>query len=278
MATATASSPAPIAPPKATLAELAEPFFQHVAYLNRVGREGRGVVGIDAATTEAELEGLLNQIKQQARDARETSAAWNDHVEWALIAFADFSIRESKLPFANRWRGIGPKRGNLVLDEQFFDDLTKELEGTGPDTVQRLEVYYQCIGLGFQGMYAGQGDLIRKDLAGLQKRLAVMTGRHAGRGEETDRVCPDAYEHLNTTKLTIDTGRWLIPIAIGLVVMLVGMVVANILTYRQAQTGLVDELARIEARKAELARATTPPAAAPGAPSTPTTPTTPNAN
>jgi type VI protein secretion system component VasF len=257
MATATTSPPPSAAatsgPARATLAELAEPFFQHVCYLNRVGREGRGAIAIDAATTEAELEGLLNQIKQQARDARETSAAWNDRVEWALIAFADFAIRESKLPFAGRWKGLGPKRGNLVLDEQFFDDLTKELQGTGPDTVQRLEVYYLCIGLGFQGIHTGD-DKGRKELVGLQRRLAVMTGRHAGRGEETDRVCPDAYDHVNTTKLTIDTGRWLVPIAIGLVVMLVGMVVANILTYRQAQNGLVEELARIEERKPELAR------------------------
>jgi len=267
--TPTTTASAPTAAAKATLAELCEPLFQHVAYLNRVGREARGAINIDAATTEAELEGLMNQIKQQARDSRETSAAWNERVEWALIAFADFVIRESKLPFASRWRGLGPRRGNLVLDEQFFDDLTKELEGTGPETVQRLEVYYQCIGLGFQGMYAGQPDAIRKDLAGLQKRLSVLTGRNAGRGEETDRVSPDAYDHTNTTKLTIDTGRWLIPIAIGLVVMLVGMVVANILTYRQAQTGLVEELARIEARRPELARAA---AAMPIAPATPAAP------
>jgi type VI protein secretion system component VasF len=243
-----------------TLLDICEPFLQHVCYLNRLGREGGRLAQVDAPTVEAELESLLAEAKGRAKESRETSAAWNDRVEWALIAFADFAVRTSGLPIASRWQGLGPKRKNLRLDEQFYADLKEELAQTGPESAQRLEIFYQCLGLGFQGMYFGDAQAVERELRPLQRQLAARTGRMVGRGEESDRVCPQAYLHTDQTVLELDTGRWLIPIGIALVVMLVGMVVANVLTYRSSQRELVEQVQSVKASTAAAAQAPAAPA------------------
>ncbi|CAN5806243.1 hypothetical protein BH11PLA1_BH11PLA1_17770 [soil metagenome] len=223
------------------LVDLCEPFFQYVCSLNRLGREGGNV---SQGEVEAQLETLLADVKTKAKTNPATAAAWDEKVEWALIAFADFTVRESKLPYAGRWRGLGPKRGNLVLDEQFFDLLTESLRETGDAAVQRLAVFYTVLGLGFTGMYAGQPDKISTELRGKMRELYARTGGNVvdGGGE---RICPQAYQNVDTRTLELSTGSWLAPLAIVFGVMVACLLVLNVVLYQQSKRDLAEQVGAI---------------------------------
>jgi type IV/VI secretion system ImpK/VasF family protein len=220
------------------LIEACEPFFQHVCYLNRLAREGGPS---DPGQCEAQLEAELARIRQDCKTSRELSSVYNDKVEWALIAFADFTIRESKFPFASRWRGLGPKRNNLVLDEQFFQLLDETLQETPSEANrQRLSVFYACLGLGFTGMYTGQPDELQRKLRPKMKELYARMGGTAR--QEEDYLCAEAYEHTDKRVLHRSSSRWFAVMVIVLIVMIPGVIVGNYLGYRAAQSQLNEAL------------------------------------
>jgi type IV/VI secretion system ImpK/VasF family protein len=230
-----------------TLVDVCEPFFQYICYLNRLAREGGS---IDPSQLEAQLEAELAKIRQDCRTNRELASIYNDKVEWALIAFADFTIRESRFPFAGRWKGLGPKRGNLVLDEQFFQLLDETLQETGEAARQRLAVFYTCLGLGFTGMYTGQPDQIERKLRPKMKELYARMGGTTR--EEEEYICPEAYQYTDKRVLHRSSGRWFAVMVIVLIVMIPGVIIANIVGYRVAQQRLAESVQRNNEAHARL--------------------------
>ncbi len=220
------------------LVDLCEPLFQYVCSLNRLAREGGNV---SQGQVEAELESLLAEVKNKAKTNPSTAAAWDEKVEWALIAFCDFTVRESKLPYAGRWRGLGPKRGNLVLDEQFFDLLNESLRETGDAAVQRLAVFYTILGLGFTGMYSGLPDKISTEIRAKMRELYARIGGSLA-GESAQRICPQAYENVDTRTLELSTGSWLLPLAIVFCVLVLSLLTINAVVYRSNRAVLGEQV------------------------------------
>ncbi len=227
-----------------TLVELCEPFFQHLCRLNRGARKG---VSPDAAQARAEIKGVFADMRSRAA-AQPGLADDYAKVEVVLMYFADSMIRESRLAFARDWPELAREQGKAAGDEEFFDELDRTLAEPDSDSArQRLTVFYTCMGLGFTGWYTGNHDHLRKKMNELASRL-----RGTMDADKAARVCPEAYEGVNTADLIEPPARKLLGVGILFGGLALAVLAANIVLYldskgvltraveqvtRQAQTG-----------------------------------------
>ena len=56
------------------------------------------------------------------------------------------------------------------------ESLDETLAEKGSEADERLEVYYACLGLGFQGWYAGQPEFLRKKMSEIAPRIGRVHG------------------------------------------------------------------------------------------------------
>lgn len=220
-----------------TLVEVCEPLFQCVCRLNRSARKG---CGPDASATRAEVKSALEECRARAGSAGKLEAY--EGVEIVLVYFADSMIRRSSLPFAATWMDIAAERGQLAGDEDFFDKLDTTLRDTTDEATERLGVFYTCVGLGFVGWYAGQPEVLRKKMLEMSSRLRGQTD-----ADRSARICPEAYEHVNTADLVEPPAKRMVGVAIVLVGLALTMLGANIALY-------VDKHARLKASVNEIVK------------------------
>lgn len=219
-----------------TLLELCEPFFQYICRLNRSARKG---VRFEAASVRSDLRTLLAETRQRAGNAPGLTEQF-ERIEPALVYFADFMVRESRLDFASQWEDLARERNETAGDEAFFDLLDETLADTSERATERLSVFYTCIGLGFTGFYAGQPEYLRKKMMEISARIRPMIDKDDG-----SKICPEAYEHTNTADLIEPAARSLVGIGIalaGLIVVLIGL---NVYLYRSASGDLLEALQAI---------------------------------
>lgn len=206
------------------LLEFCEPVFQYVCRLNRLARKGGHVA---ADEVRSQLKALLTDARAKAQQQPGMGAQF-EKVELPLIFFCDSMIRESKLSFAGKWQDLAAERNELAGDEKFYDLLEETLADKSDQAAERLTVFYSCLGLGFTGWYAGQPEYLRK-------KMMEIAGRVRGKGMETDtgsKLCPDAYEHVNTSNLIEPPGRSLIGIGIALAALAIVLFLTNAQLYR----------------------------------------------
>lgn len=205
-----------------TLLEVCEPLFQYICRLNRSSRKS---VPMDPDRTRGEIEALLSDIRSAA-GAEPGVGALYEQVELPLIFFVDYMIKESDLSFAGVWEEMAKQRGELAGDEKFFDLLEGALEdrSTSSDV---LAVYYTCMGMGFAGWYAGQPEYLRAKMQQLSARI-----RDHAETDEAARICPEAYEHVDTSDLVQPPGRSLVGIAILLIGTVLVLFATNVWMYR----------------------------------------------
>lgn len=219
-----------------TLLEACEPFFQYACRLNRAARKG-------ALPPEEQVRG---EIKEQIAAARSRAAAEPaladsfEQIEKILLYFIDYLVRESRLPYARQWRDLAAEQGHPGGDEEFFDQLDATLADPTPGAAQRLAVFYTCLGLGFAGWYRGQPDHLRRKMTEISSR--IRSGLDADRAS---RVCPEAYENVNTADLVEPPSRRLVGLGIVLAGLAVSVFLANIVLYRDKRAELVRALDRI---------------------------------
>src|SRR3954470_24763131 len=187
----------------------------------------------------SQIKALLAECRSRAQQVQGLGPQF-EKIELPLIFFCDSMIRESKLPFAGRWQDLAAERNELAGDEKFFDLLEETLADRSDQASDRLTVFYTCLGLGFTGWYNGQPEYLRKKMMRVSARLR-------GKGIDADagtRLCPDAYENINTANLIEPPGRSLVGIAIALVALLIVLFVTNVQLYRSSagelQTSLRD--------------------------------------
>jgi type VI protein secretion system component VasF len=232
------------------LVDVCESLFQYICYANRVGRAGGS---IPAGTLEAEMVRLLEDIKTKCRQDATLAQAYNEDVEWGLMFFCDFMIRDSKLPAAMTWKGIAVARGNLAGDEQFFDLLDKISQETGDLAKQRQEVFYHCLGLGFTGMYRPtpeSTDGLEKKIRPKMRELYARMG--AGSGESSGRLVPEAYENIDKRVFTRSSRTPLLVMLTILAVMIPGALIANWVAGQQASKDLGAALDEVSTRHQQL--------------------------
>jgi type VI protein secretion system component VasF len=223
-----------------TLLDLYEPVFQYICMLNRIARNPGGENVQQPALREA-IVGLLAGIAKKAEpDPRLRIQA--QKMEMPIIFFVDSMIAESGLGIAREWHSkrLAYERNELAGDEKFFDYLEATLAEPGDEANERLAVFYVCIGLGFQGWYAGQPEYLRKQMLDISKRIGGIIDT-----EQTARMCREAYTYTDTRNLIEPPGVKLATIAIAFLGLCVIVLVVNFYLFRSASSGLAQSLREI---------------------------------
>src|SRR5437899_837007 len=234
-----------------TLLELTEPLFQYMCRLNRIARRGtsskpssgdttfisltreaaktaapvvptRGA-NLDYSVARSEIKALFeDMMSKAAKDMRLSQQARK--MELPLIFFVDSMISESGLPFAAEWNQnrLAYDRQELAGDEKFFDLLDETLKESGEDAAERLTVFYICIGLGFSGIYFKQPEFLRKTMLSIAPRI-----RHFVENDQNAKVCPEAYEAVDTRNLVQPPGSRMA--VVGMI--FAGFVLAVLISY-----------------------------------------------
>jgi type VI protein secretion system component VasF len=208
---------------------LCEPLFQYICLLNRSARKGASY-GLNQVR--GEVCGILEDIKTRAAANPKLTAPYAA-VEPVLVFFTDFMIRNSNLSFAADWQPLAQDLGEENGEERFFDLLDDTLRDHSPDAIERLKVFYTCLGLGFTGWYSGQMELLRKRMLEISARIRGITD-----ADHASRIVPEAYEHVNTGNLIDPPGASLTGIAIALVGLLAVLFVANMYLYKSSSRNL----------------------------------------
>jgi type VI protein secretion system component VasF len=229
-----------------TLLQLCEPLFQYVCRLNRSARKGGGIY--DQQQVRAEVKQILGEMKRKAAGDGRLSIQF-DKVELPLIFFADSMIKWSKLPFAEDWQDIAYERNELAGEDRFYELLDETLADRTEAGAERLAVFYTCIGLGFVGSYIGQPVELRKKMLEISSRIRGIVDVST-----LERVCPEAYEHLNTSNLIEPPAAKLAGIGIALAGLVVVLFLTNIFLYRDSSKQLTESLQGIVSQSDSLAK------------------------
>lgn len=237
-----------------TLLELCEPLFQYVCRLNRSGRKGGS---FEPSRVRSEIEGILEDMRSKSSGEGNLVSQF-DKIEMPLLFFIDFMIKESNLSFARQWQEMAYEHNELAGDEKFFDLLDETLADPSQAATERLGVFYSCLGLGFTGWYTGQPEYLRKKQLEISARIRTQMDVDDGA-----RICPEAYENVDTSDLVQPPGMKLMGIALALVGMIIVTFVANFLVFRTTASGLQASLKKINDRQLSA------PVAAKVTPSTP---------
>ncbi len=211
-----------------TLVELCEPLFQYICRLSRSTRKG---IRIELTTVRSEVKAILADIKAKAGLDRNLVAQF-DKIELVLLFFVDFMVRECVRGTGGggeRWQELAAERKELAGDERFFDLLEETLKESGDAATERLAVFYTCMGLGFTGWYAGQPEYLRKKMLEISARTRAMMDT-----DQNSKICPEAYEHVNTSNFIEPPGKKLIGVGIALVGLFILVVGLNISLYYKA--------------------------------------------
>jgi type IV/VI secretion system ImpK/VasF family protein len=228
------------------LVDLCEPIFAVICDINRLGRNG---VHRNIEAVNNEVTSVFEKVSRSAARSNQQERQWKE-VEPALCCFVDSMIENSNLPEAREWREhrLAESRFKILTGEDaFFDEfLDKELEAPTGDSesAERLEVYFACLYLGFEGKHYGVPDKLQK----VQAKVAGRVKRLLGNGLES-RITPAAYENLNETKLNLDSA----PAIWGAVILSVFFVVlfffGTTYMYRQAMSDLTTSVQAINEAK-----------------------------
>jgi len=178
------------------LLQICEPLFQYVCRLNRLGRKG-GEINVGLVRTE--IRRLFAEMRQRAEASAGMEGPY-DCIEKVLMYFVDSVILNSRLKFSPPWKpfsadplqlGIN-EAPNLRFEETFWDILDGTLRDPSDQGTQCLSVFYQCVGLGFMGLFADQPEHRRLKMLEISARLGKMVDE-----DVAGRICPEAYDNVD---------------------------------------------------------------------------------
>jgi len=250
-----------------TLLELAEPIFQYVCRLNRLGRRSgsaapkgdtsffakpgappaatavRGA-SLDYPVVRAEVKALLEDfLTKTGNDIRLSNQVRK--MELPIIFFIDAMIAESSLPFARQWNDnrLAFERSELAGDEKFFDLLEETLKDNSEDASERLALFYMCIGLGFTGIYFRDPQYLRRTMQTIAPRI-----RHLVEGDAAAKICPENYEGIDTRNLVQPPSSRMVLVGMIFLCFTLATLVTYIFLYADGSRKLRSSLADIEQR------------------------------
>jgi len=244
-----------------TLLEATEPLFQYVCRLNRLARRlAAGSKGdtvmfkkgasaasaspptLDYAVVRSEVKALFEDMLDKGRSDRQLAPQLKQ-LELPLLFFIDSMISESALPFAAKWNEdrLAYARKELAGDQKFFDLLEGTLKDPSDEASERLAVYFTCLGLGFTGFYFNQPEYLRKTMLTIAPRIRRMMD-----ADQTAKVCPEAYEHVDTRDLVEPPGARLIFVGIVFACFALAVVISYAWMYHSAAQDLRSSLVGIE--------------------------------
>ena len=227
------------------LLELTEPLFQYVCILNRAGRKGGN---LDYDSVRSKLKVIFEDLRARALSDPVLNHPYRE-TEQLLIFLVCSMNMHSKLPFARKWdqERLAYSFNELAGDEKFFDLFDETLKESGDDASERLSVYYTCIGLGFTGWYSGQPEYLRKKMLEVAPRI-----RHLIESDTTVRVCPEAYQNVDSRNLVEPPNSKMVVIVIIFVVFMLTTLACNFFLFQEASRQLTSSLSEIIAHDKEL--------------------------
>jgi type IV/VI secretion system ImpK/VasF family protein len=230
--------PPPVAAPPPSLTDLCEPLFQYVCMLNRIARNPGGE-NIEFSALRKIIEELLADMEESAKADPRLESQFKK-LKMPLIFFVDSMIAESGLSLAREWnkKRLAYDANELAGDEKFFDLLDETMKESGREAAERLAIFYTCLGLGFTGWYTGQPEFLRKKMIDLEQRIPpeLIDTQH------TAKVCPEAYQYLDTRNLVEPPGLKLATMGILFLGLVFIVLAVNFYLFRQASTGLDQSL------------------------------------
>jgi len=218
-----------------TLVEVCEPLLEYVCRLNRLGRKGGRA---DYGVVRSEIKAIFSELRTKADSTPGMSGPYTE-IEPVLMFFVDSLILGSKL--GSGWKPLSHERGEMGFEEKFWDLLEDALKDPSDSATQRLAVFYVCIGLGFTGLYTGQPDYIRRKMLEISARLRGFID-----ADQAARICPDAYENIDSRNLTQPPNRSLTAMVIALVALTGVLLVAYVQMFRHAAGELGGSLEAIQ--------------------------------
>jgi len=223
-----------------TLLDLYEPLFQYICLLNRMARKSK-TESVNYSTVRSEITRLLEAIKQKAQ-GDSILAAQATELEMPIFFFIDSIISESTLGCAKEWhmKRFAFERKEWAGDEKFFEFLDKTLSDPGRPATERLTIFYVCMGLGFVGFYAGQPELLRSKMETVAKRIAKLEDL-----APVARICPEAYEALDTRNLIEPPTSKIGAILIACAMLAIVAIVFNLYLFKTGTEGLLASLQAI---------------------------------
>ena len=204
-----------------SLADICEPFFLFVCRINAAARKG---VALDQRHIRSQLEQELAELHGRAAEGGGGSNLRRqvEEIERPLIYFFDSMMTRS--PLGREWRELSFERGWRGYDQDFFVLLEDTLKDQSDEATARLEIYFICLGLGFEGFFEGQPERIAEYKNDIARRL------RAERLIDTSlsaRLCPEAYESTDTSDDLIKPVGGTIG---GIGVLVVGLLIVFVLT------------------------------------------------
>ena len=218
-----------------TLVEICEPLLQYVCRLNRLARKGGRA---DFGVARGEIKAIFTEMRAKADSTPGMVGPYND-IELVLMFFVDSMILNTKI--GSGWKPLSGERGELGFEEKFWDLLEDALKDPSDSATQRLAVFYVCIGLGFTGLYTGQPDYIRRKMLEISARLRGMID-----ADQAARICPDAYDNVDSRNLTQPPNRSVTGLVIALVALTCVLLVAYVQMFRHASQQLGGSLGAIQ--------------------------------
>jgi type IV/VI secretion system ImpK/VasF family protein len=143
----------------------------------------------DAATLRSQLMGLLDAFSRSAAAGQAPDEV--EEARFALVAWIDEVVSVSGWAGAEEWMRE-PLQLQVFGTRQAGVEFYSRLENLRPENAAALEVYFDCLALGFQGSYAGRdGDRQAIVQRTLDKLRRVERALDLGREK---RVTPTAYK------------------------------------------------------------------------------------
>jgi type VI secretion system protein ImpK len=216
-----------------TLLELCDPLFQYICRFNRSARKGGHH---DLLQVRQEVKAILGEMKGKAASQPGLSSQF-EKIDIVLMFFVDFMIKSSAISNAGDWQELAFERKELAGDEKFFDLLEETLADRSDQANERLSIYYTCMGLGFTGWYTGQPEYLRKKMLECSTRIRNLIDT-----DQSSKICPESYEHVDTSDLVQPPSASLVGIGIALVGLIIVLFIANAYMYRNSSSELTKAL------------------------------------
>lgn len=219
-----------------TLSELCEPVFTRVSLLYRSLRVG---VRVGSVMEERQAFKRLLETELTRRAQDHSAQLWRQYeqVRLPLTFFVDGIIAGNRsLPYSDEWNRnrLAADSRELTGDEKFYDLLDETLADTSPEAIDRIEIFYTCLALGFVGSLAPEGEELRRYIMTCSHRLHDAR-RLALSGDGT--LSPEAYKHTLRRPLQLPR-RAIGAIIVALLVSLVVVLIGNIFLFRLASVEL----------------------------------------
>lgn len=163
------------------------PLFKKICDWSREIENG-GAVTADSARQS--LTRMLDEMHTLSKKEPELGRQFM-MIELPILFYIDFVMKEC-MGLTGVWEELAFQRNELAGDEKFFDLLEQALGNPTDLATERVEVYYQCLSLGFTGTYHQDAPELQR----LIRRCALRLGL-APELVETGRVTPDAYGNLD---------------------------------------------------------------------------------